>query len=127
MAKKKILIVDDEKDILLMLEKRLTAEGYSVLTADNGKDAITIAKSKSPDLIILDVLMPGMDGGEVAERLKDNSRTQNIPVIFLTALFTRKEEYEKKHIVADNITFAKPFDPEELLDEIKMLLETAAV
>ena len=127
MAKKKILIVDDEKDLLLMLEKRLTAEGYSVLTADNGKDAITIAKAKSPDLIILDVLMPGMGGGEVAEKLKDNSRTKNIPIIFLTALFTRKEEYAKNHIVADNITFAKPFDPQELLDEIKMLMETAAI
>ena len=127
MAKKKILIVDDEKDILLMLKKRLTAGGYSVLTADNGKDAITIAKSKSPDLIILDVLMPGMDGGEVAKKLKDNFRTQNIPIIFLTALFTREEEYEKDHMVADNITFAKPFDPEELLDEIKMLVETVAI
>ncbi len=127
MAKNKILIVDDEKDTLLMLEKRLIAEGYFVLSADNGKDAITIAKSKRPDLIILDVLMPGMDGSEVAERLKDDSRTRNIPVIFLTALLTRKEEYEKNHIVADNITFAKPFDPEELLDEIKMLLETVAV
>ena len=89
MAKKKILIVDDKKDVLLMLGKRLMAEGYSVLTADNGKDAITIAKSKSPDLIILDVLMPGMDGCEVAERLKDDFRTQNIPIIFLTALLTR--------------------------------------
>ena len=124
MAKKKILIVDDEKDLLLMLEKRLTAEGYSVLTADNGKDAITIAKSKSPDLIILDVLMPGMDGCEVAERLKDDFRTQNIPIIFLTALLTRKEEYIKDHIIA---VFAKPFDSEELLDEIKRLMETAAV
>ena len=127
MAKKKILIVDDEKDILLMLEKRLIAEGYSVLTADNGKDAITIAKSKSPDLVILDVLMPDMDGGEVAKKLKDNFRTQNIPIIFLTALLTREEEYEKNHIVADNITFAKPFDPEELLDEIKILVETVAI
>ena len=127
MAKKKILIVDDEKDTLLLLEKRLIAEGYSVLTADNGKDAITIAKSKSPDLIILDVLMPDMDGGEVAEKLKDSPRTKNIPIIFLTALFTRKEEYAKNHIVADNITFAKPFDPEELLDEIKMLVETVVI
>jgi len=127
MAKNKILIVDDEKDILLMLGKRLIAAGYSVLTADNGRDAITIAKSKSPDLIILDVLMPGMDGSEVAEKLKDDSRTQNIPVIFLTALLTKKEEHKKNHIVADNKTFAKPFDPEELLDEIKMLVETVAI
>ena len=124
MARKKILIVDDEKDILLMLEKRLIAEGYSVLTADNGKDAITIAKSKSPDLVILDVVMPGMDGCEVAEKLKDDYSTQDIPVIFLTALLTRKEEYIKDHIIA---VFAKPFDPEELLAEIKTLMEAAAI
>jgi len=127
MAKKKILIIDDEKDFLLMLEKRLSAEGYSVLTADNGKDAITIAKSKSPDLIILDVIMPGMKGDEVAEKLKEHTSTKSIPVIFLTAILEKTEEYKEDHIIAGNIIFAKPFDPEELLDEIKTLVETAAI
>ncbi len=57
---RKLLIVDDEKDVLLMLEKRLVAEGYSVITATNGTDAIALAKSQRPDLIILDIVMPGM-------------------------------------------------------------------
>jgi twitching motility two-component system response regulator PilH len=127
MAKKKILIVDDEKDILLVLEKMLIAEGYSVLTADNGKDAITMAKSKSPDLIILDVIMPGMLGDEVAEKLKDHPSTKSIPVIFLTVILRKTEEYKVDHTIASNIIFAKPFDSEELLDEIKTLVETAVI
>ena len=118
---KKILIVDDEKDILIMLEKRLTAEGYSVITAGNGRDAVTLARTKSPDLIILDVVMPGMEGGEVAEKLKEDIRTKSIPVIFLTALLSRNEEYKENHIIAGNITFAKPIDTKELLFQIKRL------
>ena len=72
---KNILVVDDEKDVLFMLEKRLTAEGYSVITATNGNDALALAKLHLPDLIILDIVMLGMEGGEVAEKLKeDNSK-----------------------------------------------------
>jgi CheY-like chemotaxis protein len=122
MNEKKILIVDDEKDVLVTVGKRLASEGYAVITADNGRDAVALAKAKLPDMIILDVLMPGMDGGEIAEKLKDDSRTKNIPVIFLTALLSKTEEYRDNHIVADNITFAKPIDTGELLTQIKKLL-----
>jgi len=118
----KILIVDDEKDVLLMLGKRLASQGYTVITADNGRDAVTLAKAKLPDLIILDVLIPDMDGGEIAEKLKDDPGTKNIPVIFLTALLSRTEEYQGNHIVAGNITFAKPVDTVKLLAQIKKLL-----
>ena len=86
MDRKKILIVDDEKDVCSVLEKGLTSEGYFVLTASNGNDAIVLAKSRHPDLIILDVLMPDMDGGEDARRLKDVTGTKDIPVIFLTGM-----------------------------------------
>jgi len=122
MDKKKILVVDDEKDVLFMLEKRLTAEGYSVIIATNGTNALQLAKSKCPDLIILDLVMPGIDGGAVAEKLKEDIRTKAIPVIFLTALLSRSEEYKDDHMIAGNITFAKPFDAGELLDQIKRLL-----
>ena len=71
MEKKLILVVDDEPDTRLVLEKRLIAEGYCVITASNGNEAMDLAKSRRPDIIILDVLMPGMDGGEVARKLKD--------------------------------------------------------
>ena len=119
---KKVLIVDDEKDTLLILGKRLTAGGYSVITATNGKDAIALAKSQHPDIIILDVLMPGMDGGEVAAKLKEHPLTRSIPVIFLTALLTKTEEYQENHTIGSNITFAKPLDTKELLAQIKGLL-----
>jgi CheY-like chemotaxis protein len=122
MNEKKILLVDDEKDVLLTLGKRLASEGYTVITANNGCDAITLAKSKSPDIILLDILMPDMEGGEVAERLRDYPGTKNIPVIFLTALLSKTEEHKSNHLVAGNITLAKPIDTGELLMQIKKLL-----
>jgi len=122
MDKQTILVVDDEKDVLFMLEKRLAAEGYSVITANNGGDAVALAKSKLPDLIILDIVMPGMEGGEVAGKLKENPLTRDIPVIFLTALFSKPEETERGHMVGCNIAFAKPLDTEALVSQIKRLL-----
>ena len=122
MDKKEILVVDDEKDIVLMLKKRLTAEGYSVITAKNGTDALQLARSKCPDLIMLDLVMPGIDGGTVAQTLKEHPATENIPVIFMTALLSRNEEYKEDHVIAGNITYAKPIDSAELLARIKKLL-----
>jgi len=72
----KILIVDDEKDALFMLEKELAARGYSIVATDNGNDALVLAKSEHPDLIILDICMPGMDGPEVAAKLKEDAITR---------------------------------------------------
>ena len=122
MDNKKILVVDDDKSLLLLLEKRLTGEGYSVITAENGYDAIALAKSDSPDLIILDLVMPGMEGSEVSAKLKEDPKTMNIPIIFLTALISKEQEERKKHVIANNIFVAKPFDAEDLLGQIKKLL-----
>jgi DNA-binding response OmpR family regulator len=121
---KKILVVDDEKDMLSMLERRLKAEGYSVITAANGTNAIALAESQHPDIIILDVLMPRMDGVEVAAKLKEHPLTRSIPVIFLTALLTKTEEHQKNHTISSKITFAKPLDTEKLLARIKEILCT---
>jgi len=122
MQGKTILVVDDEKDVQFMLEKRLTADGYSVITANNGTDALMLAKSKHPDLIILDLVMPGIEGGEVAARLKAALETRDIPVIFLTALLSKTEEGKYGPLISGNITFAKPFNPEEVLAQIEKLL-----
>ncbi len=122
MEQKKILIVDDEKDVLSMLKKRLTAKRYFVITATNGKDALMLAKSKHPDIIVLDILMPGMDGPEVATWLKESPKTKDIPVMFLTCLYKKAEEAEKGHQVGDEVIFAKPYDSEELVDTIERLL-----
>ena len=123
MDKKKILIVDDEPDVLFILEKELVARDYSVIKAENGNDAIILAKSKQPDLIILDVMMPVPDGTEVAARLKEDPETRGIPIIFLSCLFSKNKEKEKRHIVDGNIFFAKPYDMKELLPEMKKLLQ----
>lgn len=122
MHKKKILIVDDETDALSILEKELAARGYSIITAENGKDALISAKSNHPNLIILDVALPDMLGGEVAVKLKEDLGTKNIPVIFLSAMFTKTEESKRGHVVRSNIMFAKPYDIGELLAAIKKLL-----
>jgi CheY-like chemotaxis protein len=120
--KKKILIVDDERDALFILEKGLTARGYSVITADNGNEAITLARSEHPDLIILDVAMPVMDGGQVAEKLQEGLSKKDIPIIFLTALFPKRKEEEQGHVVAGHVFIAKPYDIEELLTQIEKLI-----
>jgi CheY-like chemotaxis protein len=119
---KKVLIVDDEEDLLQMLAKRLTVSGYSVITANNGRDAIDLAKSQSPDLIILDIIMPEMDGGEVASELKDYPATKNIPLILLTAMLSKAEEEKHRSVVGGHIALAKPLDPEKLLEQMKKLL-----
>jgi two-component system cell cycle response regulator len=123
---KKVLIVDDEEDFLSMLGKRLTAEGYSVITATNGTDAIGLALLQHPDIIILDVLMPELEGEEVAAKLKGYSRTRSIPVIFITALPSETEEKKYRSKAGGNIIFAKPLDAEKLLEQIKKLTNVTA-
>jgi len=127
MKKVLILIVDDEEDLLWMLGKRLRAKGYSVIAATNGSDAVDLAKSLHPDIVVLDIVMPEMGGGEVAGKLKEHPLTRNIPVMFLTALRSKTEEKEHGSMVGNNITLSKPLDPEILLDQIKKLLPVTAV
>ena len=91
-TKPKLLIVDDEPDAVLILAKTLLARGYKVITAESGLQAINLAKMEKPDLILLDILMPGMDGTQVAAVLQEDPTTQNIPVIFLTCLITKKTQ-----------------------------------
>ncbi len=124
---KKVLIVDDEEDALQMLGKRLTTEGYSVITATNGKDAIALAKSQHPDIIILDIIMPEMEGGQVAAELKEHPLTRSIPLILLTAMLSKEEEEKYGSMVGGHIALAKPLDAEKLLDQMKKLLDSTAV
>ncbi|MFA5422319.1 MAG: response regulator [Phycisphaerae bacterium] len=122
MDKKQILIVDDEMDTRLVLEKRLTAEGYSVVMAYNGNNALSIAMSKYPDLIILDRVLGDMLGEEVAAKLKKNPKTRDIPIIFLSALFSEKDEVEMGHVFDNEKMLAKPYDIKKLLTLIEELL-----
>ncbi|MBI5873007.1 MAG: response regulator [Candidatus Omnitrophica bacterium] len=122
MHKKKILAVDDEPEVLVLLEKRLLSAGYDVLTASNGKDALDLARKERPALIVLDILMPDMDGTETAAKLHNDPNTKDIPILFLTCLFTKREEQCEGHEVGHNFFIAKPYDPADLLGEIAKIL-----
>ncbi len=117
----KILLVDDEQDILEFLSYNLKKEGYIVYTAGNGKEAITIAKSENPDLIILDVMMPDMDGIETCRELREIPGLKNVMIAFLTA---RNEDYSQIagfDVGADDY-INKPIKPRVLVSRIKALL-----
>lgn len=116
-----VLIIDDEEDIRDLLEYNLSKEGFKVYTAKNGIEGIKIAEEKRPDIILLDVMMPEMDGIEVCERLTSNPKTQSIKICFLTA---RSEDYSQiagLDAGADDYV-AKPVKPKVLISRIKAIL-----
>jgi len=121
MHKKKILIVDDETDALFILEKELAGRGYSVITADNSNDALSLAKSECPDLIILDLLMPDMNGWVIDAKLKGDLKTKDIPVIFLTCLLQKKDGEEQGRAISDQVFVAKPYSIEGLSAQVERL------
>lgn len=92
---KKIMIVDNEKNIVDLLSKFLIKQGFEVLPATEGLKAIELAKTARPDLILLDVMMPGMDGGAVAAELSEDERTRRIPIVFLTAAISEEEAIKR--------------------------------
>jgi DNA-binding response OmpR family regulator len=124
---KTIMLVDDEVELLDMLKDMLVETGYEVVTAADGKDALRKVKITKPDLMILDVNMPKMDGAEVSLALKQNEATKNIPIIFLTALRSRDDGFGIEKNVGGIPTFAKPFDYDELLGKVREMLEKAAI
>lgn len=119
--KKTILIVDDEPEILRMLSFRLSTSGYEILTAKNGLDGLEKAKSALPDLILLDIMMPKLDGLQVKERLNREEATADIPVIFLSALGTPSSKVEGFRLKADDY-IVKPFESTELLARIEVAI-----
>ncbi len=123
---KKILLIDDEEDFCHFVKLNLEDTGkFEVSTATNGSEGLELAKEKRPDLILLDLLMPIMDGSEVAEHLLKDEATKNIPIVFVTAL-TRKKEVDSHYGTIGGRTFlAKPVTPEELIKCIERVLEIA--
>ena len=117
----KILIVDDEIDTLLPLKMSLEVEDYLVMGASNGYEALELAKTNIPDLILLDIMMPGMDGYEVCARLKKDPVLRNIPVIMLTAKDAVREKVKGLDIGADDYV-TKPFNLNELKARIKSVI-----
>ena len=121
MAMKKILAVDDEEDILELLTFNLTREGYRVVSAATGEAALQAEPQEIPDLIILDLMLPGIDGLEVARRLKNDPATENLPIIMLTAKGEEADIVTGLELGADDY-ITKPFSPRILAARVKAVL-----
>jgi two-component system phosphate regulon response regulator PhoB len=126
MAKQKILAVDDEEDILELLRFNLTKEGFAVVCAASGEEALKSALSNKPDLILLDLLLPGMDGLEVAKRLKKEASTKEIPIIMVTAKGEEADIVTGLEVGAEDY-IAKPFSRKVLIARVRAVLRRKAV
>jgi CheY-like chemotaxis protein len=117
---KKVLVVDDEPHVRILLKSRLEANGYSVTTAYGGQQALEKIKEEKPDLILLDIVMPDLNGYEVAKQLKADPETAKIPIIIFTASNVRELEDQCRALGCDYVIM-KPFSPEVLLGMVKDL------
>ncbi len=119
---KKILIVDDEPQFAEMVKIRLEANGYDVLLANDGQKGVALVKKENPDLILMDIMMPNMNGGDAVRLLKADSNLSSIPIIFMTAVVTKDDEKMIQGINIEEVfypTIAKPFNADELFKKIK--------
>lgn len=121
MAKEKILVVDDEEDILELVRYNLSKDGYDILTAETGQGAIVSANSKPLDLIILDLMLPDIDGLEVTKHLKSNPKTRSIPIVMLTAKGEEADVVTGLELGADDY-ITKPFSPRVLIARVRAVL-----
>jgi len=121
MANERILIVDDEEDILELVRYNLDKNGYKVITATSGEQAIIEARGKTPDLIILDLMLPDIDGLEVCRKLKSDVKTERIPIIMLSAKGEETDIVTGLELGADDYV-TKPFSPKVLIARIRRLL-----
>jgi response regulator RpfG family c-di-GMP phosphodiesterase len=120
--KSRILLVDDEPMNVALLEAVLVSRGYEVIPAGNGPEALDLIREQEVDLVLLDIMMPGMDGFEVCRRLKEDEGLREIPIIMLTVLQSKKDRIQGIEAGADDF-ISKPFDQGEVLARIRMLLK----
>ncbi len=121
MTKKKILAVDDEGDILELVQFNLIKEGYQILCAQSGNEALKLANSHLPDLILLDLMLPDIDGLEITKILKGDPKTQDIPIVMLTAKGEEADIVTGLELGADDY-ITKPFSPRVLIARIRAVL-----
>jgi CheY-like chemotaxis protein len=124
-SKKKILLVDDEKDFCFFLKGNLENTGeFDVLATTSGKEVIKLVRGEKPDLILLDLNMPGMSGDEVVQILSDKPETKTIPIVFLTALVTKNEVGNENMANIGGYNYiAKPVTTEDLITNIRKILK----
>lgn len=123
--KRKILVVDDETSLLKVTLLRLSVSGYEALGAEDGEAGLKLARQKMPDLIILDVILPGMCGDEIAKILKKDEGLKHIPVILISAEIETLEERARKS--GADCYLSKPFDTKELLSAVERLLASSHI
>ena len=122
---KTLLLIDDDPNLILLVKDYLEFRGYSVITAENGREALDILNSNNPDMIICDVMMPEMDGYAVVEHVRDNPETEWIPVLFLSAKGQSQDRVKGLNTGAD-VYMVKPFEPEELVAQVESSLKQAS-
>jgi two-component system KDP operon response regulator KdpE len=115
--KQRVLLIDDEVRIVQFIALKLKVSGYEVICADNGEKGLELARTASPDIVLLDIIMPGMDGLEVLQKLRQFS---SMPVIVISA---RERISERALALGANGFMSKPFDPDDLVDRIKTILQ----
>jgi two-component system phosphate regulon response regulator PhoB len=121
-----VLVIDDKSDLVRLLEYNLSKAGYRVLTAGNGEEGLAAAQDQAPDLVVLDVMMPGLDGWEVCRRLRGDPSTSSLPLIMLTAKAEEEDRVLGLELGADDYV-TKPFGVRELLTRVNALLRRYAL
>ncbi|HEY0865915.1 MAG TPA: response regulator [Fimbriimonas sp.] len=116
----KVLVCDDERHIVRLIQVNLERQGYQVVTAYDGKEGLEKIRAEKPDIVVLDVMMPYMDGFEVLKNLRREPETEALPVIMLTAKAQDKDVFEGYHYGAD-MYLTKPFNPMELVTFVKRI------
>lgn len=123
MEKRKVLIIDDEETLCSLLKLNLEGTGrYDVITATDSREGLIMVRKHLPDVILLDLMMPHMEGSEVAEHIIQDPKTKNIPIIFLTALAEKSQVEANMGIIAGREFIAKPVTTKELIDRIERVL-----
>lgn len=123
MSMKKILIIDDEKEFCAMIKEEIEViTSFTVDCCSNAMRALDRVKATKPDLILLDVMMPGLTGPEIASQLKSSEETKNIPIVFLTAVLEEEEAEKEKHLIGGERFLGKPVRIEELLYVVNKLI-----
>ena len=117
----KVLIVDDEPNILMSLDFLMRKEGYDVLVARNGKEALESLENKEPDMVLLDIMMPDVDGYEICQYIRKQENLQNCKVIFLSAK-TKETDIQRGYEVGADFYLTKPFSNKNLIGKVKELL-----
>jgi len=121
---KTLLLIDDDPNLILLVKDYLEFQGYDVITAENGRDALEILEKQIPDMIICDIMMPEMDGYALVERVRQDTRTSWIPVMFLSAKGQSQDRVKGLSTGAD-VYMVKPFEPEELVAQVESSLKQA--